>query len=835
MAEIKSFKGTWDPITLNVTLTWELDVTPADGDLEVKVKGGGRTSAALAGTTYTLRGKNSGIGNFELVVKNAANEVKREEIVVAYEQSLEDPPFVNANADWLTYETVLNKPKFRKTNQSRPVGLYAVDMAHLQLWIRSGMPRGSFQALCAAFFPDHTPAEIQRLTNASWWWKLDEQESDFVSMMAGLAPYYQDTGLQPPAEDTPAWLPQSTPEVAASRAVLQLHVPRYAVLPYNFWDNDWESRSLGTNGSDRLHPIPMIQVKREPDDASSWTMWRTASRSCVMKVGRVKAAQVPWPRMDWQEWNFMLAIDQRSNLANKDKSSPTIYRNTAFKTEVQGGNQLKLNALDDHHFGVKTGVAYVGFDAQPEKQIIGQGGEWLCGSMRSDTIQAIRQLATARGAGPRDDIVIQTEVAMLLERTMSPAMAQQRFGTGNQAPGVDGVALRDLTVLDKDKYYIPPLSIPFIDKDMRSLSQEFACIDDAAWRGFWERNWAEALGQAKALFLVQYGMQHANPNVQNYLLEFSVPPVEAFNHYVAGTAGKQVRVVIRDVADALLVREVAWALFGPPAPCPKGMTPDDVTNLAQMRLPVLRYNFRKPEQAKANETGSTDEQFGPPGIQFLWNRFSGFYVGNKFTKNGECPPERLAKALRLTSHWCIAHSAAYVRTVEKALGVEFGGIRWDQTYDEQHHPDRFWKDGMAQQPTRDQWEAFSNADLEWEEAAAKHIHDFVNTPDGRARICAYHNRGWQDAPATFGVRLIDDAGKPMPLRVVYCMDAGNGNCLGVRITDPDGEIPFFGKAYGEYAFWIDDDASRHAADRKKLELARTEGNISVVKPQAAVV
>lgn len=854
MAKIESFNGTWDPNSYEVTLNWT--ITDVQGTPTIKV-GMYNTFKEVPPneTSAIMAGKQTGSAIYKITVKEPNTMaitkqvtvqfgavVKKAVVAVQVEEPLENPAFVNTGFEWLTYETVLNKPKFRKTNQARKIGLYAADMANLQLWVRSDFPDGAFQALCASFFPDHTPAEIQRLSDASWWWK--QHQKDFESLKAKKAPYYEDIEVIPPEEDTPAWLPESRPELVGSRAVLKIFLPRYAVLPYNFWDNFDGSRSLGTGGSDKLHPIPIIQVKQELGDATSWSMWRTASRSCVMQVSRVKDPYVRWPKKDWKNWLFAPAISQRVEFENKNKDqTQPIYKNTAFKNEVQKTEHLQLRNLTDYYFSVKTGVAYVGFEQQDEKQIIGQGGEWLCGCMRSDTIRAIQQLGKAKMKAAHEDIVIQTEIMMLMERKMSPAMAREKFGIGNQPPGVDGVALRDLSVLSKDKYYIPPLSIPFISKDMKTLSTEFAHIDDPQWCGFWERNWAEALGRAKALFLVQYGMQHANPNVQNYLLEFAISPADAFNNYVNGTAGNQVRVVIRDVADALLVREVAWALFGPDQPCPqdasRGLSEDNAKALAKMRLPILRYNFRKAEQAKENETGSTNEQFGTPGMQFLWNRFSGFYVGNKSKKNVECPTDKLAKALWLTSKWGIAHSAAYVRTVEKALGVEFRDIRWDELYDEDHDPDRFTNATML--PTPDDWEGFSNADVNWEEAAASLIHEFLRDV-GRKNICDYHNRGWTDVEPTFTIRLVGSADKPLALKVVYCSEAGTGKILGARITDPAGEIPFFGKSYAEYEFWIasgalrkrtgTDGASRRVGDRVKLDTVRVDGKVTVVTPQA---
>jgi hypothetical protein len=273
------------------------------------------------------------------------------------------------------------------------------------------------------------------------------------------------------------------------------------------------------------------------------------------------------------------------------------------------------------------------------------------------------------------------------------------------------------------------------------------------------------------------------------------------------------------------------------------VTDGDAEKLATMALPVLRYNFRTKEQAHENETGSTNVQFGTPGIQFLWNRFSGFYVGWKPGKNEECPAHLLADALQLTSRWGIAHSAAYVRTVEKALGVEFDKIRWDELYDENHRPERYTTPKDGQLPSEDEWKTYSTADMAWEEAAAKHVHDFMNEANGRAKICEYHNRGWLDAEVTFGIRLVDGAGQPLALRVVYCAAPVSGNILGTRITDGDGEIPFFDKAYADYAFWIAeqplsksteaDGSQLQIADKILLEQVRTDGEIVVVKPQLA--
>ncbi len=511
--------------------------------------------------------------------------------------------------------------------------------------------------------------------------------------------------------------------------------------------------------------------------------------------------------------------------------------------------RFELSNRTDYVFSVKTGVAYVGVDVQREKEIVGVGGEWFVGCMRSDTINAIEQLAKARGAVIGKDIVVQTEIMMVLERRISPEMKTQKFGAGMD-PGVDGVALRDLTVLDNSRFYIPPLSIPFIHSDMRTLTEEFSNIEEPQWTGFWKRYWAEALGRAKALFLIQYGMQTANPNVQNYLIEFARNPQLAYQAYVAdSTQIEPIRVVIRDVADALLVREVAWALFGPPGECPSDVARElsaaSAEMLAKMSLPVLRYNFKSASQGSENETGSTNEQFGTPGVQFLWHRFSAFYVGHKPGKNGECPPLRLPKVLKLACDWGIAHSAAYVRTVEKALGTELPQIRWDQLYDEEHHPDRYVTAVSGLAPGAAQWEVFSKADLAWEEEAVKVLQTFLRSGPGRTLICEYHNRGWVDATPRFRIRVVDSGGRPKPLCVVFCSRKSTQEVLGTRITDGAGEIPFFNGQFTDFTFWITEPPLRKrlfvggeymVGTRRNLEQqGAASGTLYTVTPDIAAV
>ena len=739
----------------------------------------------------------------QLVLVNAQIYWQTPKLVLPSADALEgSDPFVNDGFHWLTYETVLNKPKFRKSNQEVKIGLYAASLSDMQLWFRDGIDGLAFKALCDSFLPDHTVDEVRLLSEASWWWK---QQKDLGTLVGKSAPYYEDLpDLKPPAVDHPGIFSDSADELVGSRAGLRLHLPRMIVMPYNFWDNTVESSALGTGpqftaeGGGNRHPIPLIQVKTGIANPDSWSMWPTASRSSVMRLKNVKAPGIVWPVVDWVAWPFNPAETRRNGFKYAQARLP-LFVNANFKADIARDTHFKYDKKDDFLFSVKTGVCVVGFDAQVKanKDIIGKDDEWLVGCMRSDTIMAIEKLAKGKGAPPKD-ILIQTEIMMALERLESPSLPKK---------GVDGVALRDISSLELDKYYVPPLSIPFIAMDMKTLTEEFASIDNPAWCKLWQQAWAQALGKAKALFLVQYGMQHANPNVQNYLIEFT-----------KGAQGPElpVRIIIRDVADALLCREVAWALFGKNEPCPQAA--DAHAELGEMRLPVLRYNFRSTAQCHHNETGDIDIHFGPAGIQFLWNRFSAFYGAWKgdADKLNECPPARLAKALRLSSVWGIAHSAAYVRTIETALGVEFGSIRWDHLLDPDHDPERFVRDGKNYAD----YERISKVDLKWEEDAAAIIQ--VEFRDAlRSKICDYHNRAWKAATPTFQICVQSPSGHALPHTVVYITDIAT-SATSLRLTDHDGKVPFFAKARIDFKFEIGrgvHTGGPGAWDRTKVALA----------------
>ena len=690
-----------------------------------------------------------------------------------FDKGLREPgtAFVNDGFHWLTYETVLNKPKFRKTNQSEPVGLYLAKLSDMQVWIREDIPAASLKVLCEAFIPDLPQQAVEDLSNRSWWWK---KPADLAGLVGLDAPYWQKAGEpglgRPPPVDVIALLPEtlgsfegeppSPDKIAGSRAQVTLHLPVRVVMPYNYADNDASSKALGTIAEPpSLRQIPV-------NDAACWPYWRTASRSCVMRLSKVADPALRHQYRAWHLWPFDEKKTLRESYRYVDSHLP-MYLNDNYRAAVRGGAHFQFPNEGEDVFSVKTGVAMVGFERQSKanKEIIGADDEWLVGAMRSDYILAIDRLAGGHGGNPKAGLKIQTEVLSILERKPRP---------GDDIKGVDGVSVRDLTVLDKTGcLYVPSLSVPFIDLDGKTLTQEFANVADPVWCGFWQKHWAQGLGRAKALFLARYGLQHANPNVQNYLIEFDAG---AFDDLAAATS----RIIIRDVADALLHREVAWALFGDPAQ----EAPNSAAELSNMRLSVLKYNFRNDAQAHENETGTTNKQFGPPGTQFLWQRFSVYYTTAKLDTLAECPPLLKRQVLCLLARWGVAHNATYVSTLELALGTTFEDLAWDTIPDTERHLNGNGK---------------SEDDVAWEEAAAAKVHAYIRSAAGRAALCGFHNRGWTDVVPTFTIQVTTATGEPMPHCAVYLQ---TGSSARTRVTDATGSIAFFAGSVADFGFAV---------------------------------
>jgi hypothetical protein len=107
----------------------------------------------------------------------------------------------------------------------------------------------------------------------------------------------------------------------------------------------------------------------------------------------------------------------------------------------------------------------------------------------------------------------------------------------------NGYSVRDLTPLQDGHYYLPAFSIPYVGQEILAhlASQE-------AFETFWGKHYAAALGRAKALFLLRYGLQMNTPNAQNIIVQLDR------NFFPTG------KIFIRDTADSRYYEAIAYAL-----------------------------------------------------------------------------------------------------------------------------------------------------------------------------------------------------------------------------------------------------------------------------------
>ncbi|MFN7728323.1 MAG: hypothetical protein ACK5P7_04130 [Bdellovibrio sp.] len=178
----------------------------------------------------------------------------------------------------------------------------------------------------------------------------------------------------------------------------------------------------------------------------------------------------------------------------------------------------------------------------------------LTGDLRGYTIK----LATDHPHGPRGEyqpskIKTNDDIDSALIHTNHMKEVDQLFGVdpvimmlgevmtvAEKKTGI-GMVVRDVRATDDGNYYLPALSIPYVGR-------EIAQINGTSFEAFFERAYAQLLGEAKARLLLRTGLQMATPNPQNMLLQLdrNLKPT-----------GK---LVFRDVSDAYLVDVVAKGL-----------------------------------------------------------------------------------------------------------------------------------------------------------------------------------------------------------------------------------------------------------------------------------
>lgn len=557
------------------------------------------------------------------------------------------PLVVNADRDWLCYESVFNRVRNRKSNKKFEMGLYIIERDDVCVWFRDNLDPKILESLTSAFFPDYEPKDHLIYSNHIWEWKeLEEMGEELTPRGKGLV---------------------------ASGKQYKVNLDSFVVLPYNYYDNNLSSRALGTK--------KLNEFSHQLVEAHKWDFWKTASRSCVVRVKRIKDKGVDWdtvrkqPKAPWF-WDYSVGEPERT--AKDFKDLDFLLKNPVDATGWKLPDSIHTPDMID--VSLKTGVTFVGSEEQSgsgKKDFLDEN--WIVSCLRSDYVVAVNKDMEAMKVVINEDkkLVVLTELLSITEKTSRDESAKEVINYEEVTITLkvnDGIQVRDLSPLDKSKIYLAPLNIPHVDIDLEKFQDEFACLgktdsdEKEYWREFWRKHWAISLGEAKALFLLRYGLQHINPNPQNYLIEFE-----------KGEKPKpKGRIIIRDLQDAAIHREVVWALYGDPTVLPL-QGEQNRSILKNVSQPVIKYEFEKVPE-KSQETGTIDktQNFGPPGTQFLWQRFSAFGSANKLdTVKSHREAGRWKLFLATMARWGKSHNRAYVRCIEYQLGVNLTKIDWN--------------------------------------------------------------------------------------------------------------------------------------------------------------
>jgi hypothetical protein len=255
--------------------------------------------------------------------------------------------------------------------------------------------------------------------------------------------------------------------------------PLYLVLPYNYDDNSRGSGALGT----RLNSLSAIDARRI---VAELTRWSTASRSSITAIpdDGVDCTQTfTYAKKSDDFWPFR---DKNNTDAKIDKKG-------------QGNGQLFLDFQAKNkkfkYYSVKTGVEFVAGENQAVNGKDVLEANSVHAMDRSDLIAS----TMARYGAEKFEARYQLEILSVLIFN----------GTW------DGFQVREISQAGAGEVWFPALSIPSHGKN---FAKSWGGTDD--WIAFWQLNFAQPLGRAKAEMLLYFGLQHMTANSQNMLIVF---------------------------------------------------------------------------------------------------------------------------------------------------------------------------------------------------------------------------------------------------------------------------------------------------------------------------
>ncbi|AUX23300.1 uncharacterized protein SOCEGT47_038230 [Sorangium cellulosum] len=399
--------------------------------------------------------------------------------------------------DWITWETLGNpSEKFQKGNELRGFGLWRADYTKLCSAGRSSL--GS----------EHSDPEkelgradirICVLTTCDY-----RKHKALIQTLLPFMPIDKNTGkLQDPHSSTRGTLKKG---------------PYYVLFPYNYDDNAWNSRALGSNlRGPRGSAMKSLETTYDAARLeATLPRWSTASRSCIAVFSTdgvdVGTAHV-YGKTERDDWPFRNGKNEREKIFGttlaKGKKTGQGSTYSAFRSDQKNNQKIKF-------YSVKTGVHYVGTEEQKvnDKDLL-----------ESNSVHAMhRSELISRTMDQYGDAAFEARYQIEILTVLIKGQYSEW----------DGYQIRDIGDSDGEIWF-PLLALPSQGK---AFAKQWGNDDD--WVGFWGRSFARPLGRAKAEMLVYFGLQHMTANAQNMLVAFD-----------RKRGKKAKRVILRDVGDTL--------------------------------------------------------------------------------------------------------------------------------------------------------------------------------------------------------------------------------------------------------------------------------------------
>jgi len=672
----------------------------------------------------------------------------------------------NTEWDWLVWETEGNSdPKYQRGGKERKLGLYRVNYDKLRR--RDGSEEWA---------DAHTNGTIggAKVMVAVL---EDLDYSRHKELIKTFLPSFKITGgkITEPLYRAIRYQAMTVSRSTVGATTLNTgdFKPPYIVMPFNYDDNSDNSKALGKTLT--ADPLPTFEAARLNAEL---TRWATASRSTIAAFTAADVDLTPQPK---NQWTLRSSVESDGRL-------PQVTGNLALQTLRQYQNTPTNSAT--RYYSVKTGVDFVSTQEQgrlTNKDLLEENS--VHAMHRSNLIYKTMQ----RFGESVFEAKYQLEIlCVLIEGRKNLETGENKF---------DGFQIREVGKAAVGEVWFPGLAIPGHGK---AFAEKWGGITGEGWLDFWKENFAKPMGRAKAEMLVFFGMQHMTSNSQNFLVAFSRPP--------AGASPKSKHLILRDIGDTLYNNNFFDVL--------KTVHPSYDEAWAEEHAvdPLLGDNGITLTKGWAGSKYTCPKilRIGP-GIVFF---FEPFYKGDI---------EAHPRGVDILVDWCVAHNYAFLDYMKQAIGYR---ENWSDAGDDTYKPDlpgRILKfstlnkaleseyvkvvdEVLKIKPAR-RWEMLRKIELDrttnpptifndgkgfvngHELLICAEVHQFIQSPAGKAGLVDFHKRGGKLLPVQPVVSteacLSCQTVKPTPARDwLKCQDCRSLFCIncGKNLKFPVGTL-----------------------------------------------